>query len=220
MKRLPTELSARLSVLWTKSPNRPMLKIQRSDQSDLAKVLTDAFQRDPVLRWIIQNNEQYDRIGIPYFELILNHSLKFDSNYTNEHKNAVALWTEPGETTSLLAQLLSTLRLIVILRGQISRAYQLQELMASYRPKQECLQLNYLATSPDSRGKGHGASLLRPMLDQSMQNGVPVYLECSNQENLGFYKQFGFRLIDMIQLNAGPSIWPMVLEPEPVKIPL
>jgi ribosomal protein S18 acetylase RimI-like enzyme len=108
--------------------------------------------------------------------------------------------------------LTSTVRLVWLLKGNISRAYQLQELMASYRPRRDFLHLTYLATSPEHQGSGVGAHLMRPMLERAKALAMPVYLECSNQANLAFYRQFGFRLIDNISFKGGPTIWPMTLD--------
>lgn len=188
---------------------RPVLK---DDRQTLSAVLARAFQHDPVLRWIIPDDEDYQRIAEPYFELILSQSLHVGESYTNEAQSAVALWVGPNETSSLLNHLTGTLRLLWLLRGNINRAYQLQELMASYRPRRDFIHLTYLATHPEHQGGGIGASMIQPILERARTLAIPVYLECSNQENLGFYRQFGFRLIDNISFKGGPTIWPMTLD--------
>tara|TARA_R110002072_G_scaffold3830_1_gene27229 strand:- start:2526 stop:3101 length:576 start_codon:yes stop_codon:yes gene_type:complete len=186
--------------------------ISPADQQTLAEVLAKAFSQDPVLRWIIPSDEDYQRIAKPYFKLILHQSLSFSTSFTNEAQTGVALWVGPGESPSLLGQLIGSLKLLWLLKGNISRAYRLQELMASYRPRKDFLHLTYLATNPEQQGSGVGAGLIKPMLEQAKSMALPVYLECSNQENLGFYRQFGFRLIDNISFKGGPTIWPMTLD--------
>ena len=188
---------------------RPVL---RDDRPPLSVVLAQAFQQDPVLRWIIQDDDDYQRIAEPYFGLILSQSLSLGECYTTDDQNGVALWIGPNVNASPLGQLTSTIRLVWLLKGSISRAYQLQELMRSYRPRREFLHLTYLATSPEHQGNGVGAHLIKPILERAKAMAMPVYLECSNQENLGFYRQFGFRLIDNITFKDGPTIWPMALD--------
>lgn len=213
MKPSSTASSKRLSKLWTKSPNTMAIRpISPADQQTLAEVLAKAFSKDPVMRWIIPNDEDYQRIAIPYFSLILHQSMSFSSNYTNEAKTGVALWVGPNEYASMFGQMLGSFKLLWLLKGNISRAYRLQELMASYRPQKDFLHLTYLATHPEQQGSGIGAKLIRPMLEHARELSLPVYLECSNQENLGFYRQFGFRLIDNISFKGGPTIWPMTLD--------
>jgi ribosomal protein S18 acetylase RimI-like enzyme len=188
---------------------RPVL---RDDRQILSAVLAQAFQQDPVLRWIIPDDSEYQRISETYFELILSQSLQLGESYTNDDHSAVALWVGPEEQQSLLNQLYGTLRLLWLLKGNISRVYQLQELMDSYRPRKDFMHLTYLATHPEHQGSGIGASMLKPILERAKAQSVPVYLECSNQNNLGFYRQFGFRLIDNISFKGGPTIWPMTLD--------
>jgi GNAT superfamily N-acetyltransferase len=213
MKPSNTASSTRLSKLWTKSPNAMAIRpISPADQQTLAEVLAKAFSKDPIMRWIILNDEDYQRIAIPYFGLVLHQSMSFRSNFTNEDKTGVALWVGPNEYASMFSQLLGSLKLLWLLKGNISRAYRLQELMASYRPQKDYLHLTILATHPEQQGSGVGADLIRPMLEQAKKLSLPVYLECSNQENLDFYRQFGFRLIDNISFKDGPTIWPMTLD--------
>lgn len=188
---------------------RPVL---RDDRQTLSAVLARAFQQDPVMRWIVPDDEDYQRIAEPYFQLILNQSLSTGECYTNDDQSAVALWVGPNEVPNLLGQLTGTARVLWLLRGNVNRAYHLQQLMSSYRPKRDFLHLTYLATHPEYQGGGIGASLIKPMLERARSLSLPVYLECSNQENLGFYRQFGFRLIDNISFKGGPTIWPMTLD--------
>lgn len=187
-------------------------RIDPADRHTLAEVLAKAFEHDPVLRWIIPNNEDYQRTAIPYFRLLLQQSMSFGASYTNEDKTGVALWVGPEETISVFSKMIGTWRLVWLLKGNILRAYRLQELMASYRPRKNFLHLTHIATLPEQQRSGIGAGLIEPMLEKARALALPVYLECSNQDNLAFYRQFGFRLIDNISFKDGPTIWPMTLD--------
>ncbi|MFT4799130.1 MAG: GNAT superfamily N-acetyltransferase [Candidatus Azotimanducaceae bacterium] len=187
-------------------------RISPADRGTLAEVLAKAFEHDPVLRWIIPANEHYQRIAIPYFSLLLHQSMSFGASYTNEDQTGVALWVGPSESPSAFSHLAGTCRLLWLLKGNILRAYRLQELMASYRPRKDFLHLTHIATLPEQQRSGIGAGLIEPMLEKAKALALPVYLECSNQDNLGFYRQFGFRLIDNISFKDGPTIWPMTLD--------
>ena len=88
--------------------------------------------------------------------------------------------------------------------------------MESYRPRKEYLHLTHLATLPEAQGSGIASQLMKPMLDRARAFNTPIYLECTNRNNLNLYRQFGFRLIDDIPVTEagikGPTIWPMTLE--------
>jgi hypothetical protein len=119
-------------------------RISPADRGTLAEVLAKAFEHDPVLRWIIPANEHYQRIAIPYFSLLLHQSMSFGASYTNEDQTGVALWVGPSESPSAFSHLAGTCRLLWLLKGNILRAYRLQELMASYRPRKDFLHLTHI----------------------------------------------------------------------------
>lgn len=60
------------------------------------------------------------------------------------------------------------------------------------------------------RGKGYGRLLLERVLEQADGDAVAVYLETSNELNIGFYQRFGFEVRDEIAEPDRPSVWTMV----------
>ena len=113
---------------------------------------------------------------------------------------------------SLGSQLLSFFSMAWLFRSNLTRALNLQVFTESYRPRKPFWYLSFIATHPNSQGKGIGASLLGPMKETAKRQGLPIYLECSNQQNLSFYRSQGFRLIDKMPYPGGPTIWPMILD--------
>lgn len=193
-----------------------MLAASTSDQELLARVLASAFENDPLLRWIIPDDRDYQFFAHRYFELQIRSAVRSGSSFTNDERTAVATWCRPDDQQPIFLSFLEGLKTIWLLKGNISRAFFINEVMARYRPKKQYLHLTLLATSPESQGGGRARQLIEPMLDEARELKLPVYLECSNKDNLGFYRQFGFRLIDDIPITtdgmAGPTIWPMTLE--------
>ena len=182
------------------------------DIQHLAKVLTNAFAGDPVLRWILPTSTDYERSAEPFFNLILRQGLETGVGLTNQAKIGVSLWEQPGQHHSLLSQLVSFLQMASILRGHLNRALKLQSFMHSYRPQKPHWYLTYIATAPNHQGTGIGRNLLQPMIDKARSDKKPIYLECSAQNNLSFYRAHQFRLVDQIALPHGPTIWPMILD--------
>ena len=187
-----------------------MRLISTRDQAQLARVLALAFKEDPVLRWVIPDDRDYARFAEGYFDLQIQNAA---TKHTNDAKDGIALWIGPDHRPNPISQWLSTLKTIWLLKTNLTRAYRLQEIMDGYRPKRHFLHLTHVATLPESQGGGVASRLLKPMLDEAKSIKLPVYLECSNQSNLGFYRQFGFRLVDDVAVTPqGPIIWPMVLD--------
>jgi ribosomal protein S18 acetylase RimI-like enzyme len=67
--------------------------------------------------------------------------------------------------------------------------------------------LGFLGTVPARQGQGHGAALLREVLERE---GGPAYLESSNPRNIGLYRRHGFEIVEELTMPWGcPPVWRM-----------
>ncbi len=67
-----------------------------------------------------------------------------------------------------------------------------------------------LGVHPGAQGKGLGKRLMAAPLAWADRDGVPCYLETTNERNLGYYERLGFALRDTIDDPGGaPTIWTM-----------
>jgi GNAT superfamily N-acetyltransferase len=74
--------------------------------------------------------------------------------------------------------------------------------------------LHYIGVEPRQQGRGLGAALLAPVLERCDREGLPAYLESSNDENLPFYERHGFEVLDSFPLPlGGPPIREMWRRP-------
>lgn len=53
-----------------------------------------------------------------------------------------------------------------------------------------------LATDPTAQKTGHATALMRRFLERFDETGTACYLETSDEGNVGFYKRFGFDLVE------------------------
>ena len=184
----------------------------RSHVSALADVLKRAFREDPVMRWILPGDIDYDRAALPLFSHILSGTSDSQSCFTDDQERGVSLWESPGHQLSFPSQLNTFLKFAWLLKGNISRASKIQAVMENYKPRKPFWHLTYLATDPDFQGQGIGAGLLSPVTSHVPNSGddkTPIYLECSNKDSLSFYLSQGFNLIEEVKITDGPTIWPM-----------
>lgn len=71
--------------------------------------------------------------------------------------------------------------------------------------------LQTMGVDPAYKGQGVGRLLLEHLCALADRDGVPAYLETSNEVNLGFYRRFGFEERDRFDTpGGGPPIWTMV----------
>jgi len=74
--------------------------------------------------------------------------------------------------------------------------------------------LAYIATHPDSQGKGYGTALLSSMLERCDVQGVPAYLEATSMRNQALYYRYGFSVIEELNWpDGGPPFWRMWRKP-------
>ncbi len=70
--------------------------------------------------------------------------------------------------------------------------------------------LEAIGVHPRSQGRGLGAALLQPVLDEASKKGVPVYLETETADNVDFYARRGFRVVEEhLAGDTGCPIWLM-----------
>jgi ribosomal protein S18 acetylase RimI-like enzyme len=71
-----------------------------------------------------------------------------------------------------------------------------------------------VGVTPTHQGKGLGSSLLRALMADCDEQGLPIYLETETQENVRMYDRYGFELVKQVTLEKlGLPMWEMMREP-------
>jgi len=75
--------------------------------------------------------------------------------------------------------------------------------------------LAILATRPDRQGGGIGTALLHDYHARLDRDGIPAYLEAANERTRRLYLEHGYRDHGTpLHLPDGPTMWPMVRQPQ------
>jgi GNAT superfamily N-acetyltransferase len=212
-------------------PDRAVRAARRDEAALLGDVLADAFTEDPVFTWLIppglrgrdhrartfftSMSRSYLRRGKPCY--LAGEDLAGEAG-------AAALWAPPGAWAMPLSQvILEAVPNGLALRRNLLRALrtqlQVERLHAAHSPAH--WYLGYLGARRDRQGEGLGTQMLREVLAGADTDGVPAYLESSNERNLTLYERNGFRVVgELPALGHGPTIWRMWREPQPVPGPV
>lgn len=189
-----------------------------SDRGAVAEALADAFYDDPVMSWILPEEESRKlRLKRLFLVLLRSHYLRLGTVWTTKDIAGAALWGSPGNAiippTTVLRY---TPAMLHALGRHALRALRALSHVENLHPTEPHWYLGVLGTRTALQGKGIGSALLQPVLEKCDEELMPAYLESSKQSNIAFYRRHGFELTGEIQLPfGGPPVWPMWREAKP-----
>ncbi len=188
-----------------------MISLQHSDASEAVNILVDAFDSDPLMKWLS------DKPGFLEFFFSLSVPLFSQSGvcYFDDGKKGVALWTPPGVRPSLPSTLSNAIGFCKAGGvGSLLRFDRMQRKMERHDPPYPHYYLAYIGVCTEGKGMGLGSSLVSHILKECDERQFSAYLESSNPNNLSFYEKLGFNVMQEVELEAGgPSLWPMLRTP-------
>ena len=189
---------------------------RRGEASLLGGILADAFAEDPVFAWLIPPHPRgRDHRMRTFFTSMSRTYLRLGKPcYLTGDGSAAALWGRPGRWALPAGQIaLESVPSALAFRGRVLRALRVQMQIERLHARETTVPhwyLGYLGTRSSHQGQGRGAGLLREVLAGADADGVPAYLESSNERNLPLYERNGFRVVGELQaLGHGPTIWRM-----------
>jgi GNAT superfamily N-acetyltransferase len=194
---------------------------RRADKSDtrpLADVLARAFLDDPLMRFILPDEDLRRRrlprlfrisLGLQYLPLGVVH--------TTADSAGASLWSPPGQWRAPPRVVARSLpRVALALGSRLPVSVRAISAVERCHPTEPHWYLAVIGTEPSRQGQGIGSALMAPVLQRCDDEVVPAYLESSKEANLAFYARHGFEVTSTIDLErGGPRIWPMWREPRP-----
>lgn len=171
-----------------------------------------AFADDPVWRYLVPKRERWDRGAAKTFQADAANRLRHGHVYTFDGCPAAAVWSPPGHWKITPAELIREVPPVLRLFGRhLFGVLKTLRFIEQHHPLEPPhWYLASLGTEPKSQGKGLGSALLQPVLERCDTEGLPAYLESSNEHNLAFYARQGFEPSEPVDLgDGGPPVWPM-----------
>lgn len=198
---------------------QPSVRNARPDEREpIAAALADAFFDDPVMSWILTDEDSRIRRLHGLFDVLLRgHYLRLDTVWTTPERTGAALWAPPGRAIIPGPTVLRhSPRLVRALGRRALLALRALSRVEQHHPKEPHWYLGVLGTRRADQGTGVGSALLAPVLRRCDEEGVRAYLESSKESNLAFYGRHGFEVAGEIELPmGGPTVWPMWRDPRP-----
>jgi GNAT superfamily N-acetyltransferase len=186
----------------------------RADLPALSVTLGKAFYDDPVMMWLLPDDETRKRKLHKLFASITRyHHLSrggVEVAY-GDGIGAAALWDPPGEWKQTRGEELRAMPGLLLTFGTaLARGLAVTEMMKKAHPEEPHWYLAVIGSDPSVRGKGFGNALMRSRLDRCDAEYAPAYLESSKPENVPYYERFGFEVTGEFRLpDDGPPLYPM-----------
>lgn len=179
------------------------------DTEALVETLSDAFDSDPVLNWVIPRQQLYPG----YFRMLIREVyLPRGMVHMDTQGRAAALWLSPAQRFEV-APRLGLLRLVweLLLHegpGPLLRIRRQGRVFSRHLPGEPHFYLQFIGCRREVQGHGLGAALLKHGTRVCDEQGMPAYLESSNPLNVPLYQRHGFEVVaeETVGRN-GPRVW-------------
>ncbi|MBT2386393.1 N-acetyltransferase [Streptomyces sp. ISL-11] len=196
----------------------PEIRRAREEERDAISLLIgEAFMEDPVSGWVFPDEDHRRAVHPGFFGVFLDAALRHGWVDVTDDLSAAALWLpvradgagEPADGDDDMAE-----RLAQADPGN-ERARIVGELTERAHPVDRShYYLPTIVAAPGRRGEGRGRALLTTVLDRCDAEGMPAYLEASNERSRALYERLGFVFTGTaVDLPDGPRMWPMWREP-------
>jgi len=166
------------------------------------------------MRWVLFPEMEWERCALRYFRMIIRDYMRSGHTLTTNGLEGASLWLKPNPPkASVWRQFTSYVKMSWLFRGCFIRGIQIEEALQKVHPKEPHWYLSVIGTDILHRGKGVGPALLQPILEICDEQGLPAYLESSNEINISFYARHGFEILQDVIIPGGPTLWPMLRQP-------
>lgn len=178
------------------------------DVALVSAVLAQAFAADPVIRWLNPDPRRDVRIFHTLVRWVHGPRATVDLATRDGVAVGAGVWDRPGHRLSSGQQVASIFSFLRALGPRIGRGAALERVFTPKRPTEPHWYLGQLGAA--TPGLGVGTALLTEGAGRVDADGVPAYLESSNEANVPLYERFGFQVIDEVVLpHDGPTVWLM-----------
>jgi ribosomal protein S18 acetylase RimI-like enzyme len=189
--------------------------VTRAEIARVARTLTDAFSDDPFTTWLFPHTRFLDRCVRSWTRQLAVVYVPNQTAYATADLSAAALWSPPEGWRLTIAQQLRLLRsyLRILGPGRLPRAAAGFGVIERAHPPEPHWYLSTLGVAQAHQRRGHGSSLIRPMLERADTERTLAYLETFNPENVAYYERFGFEVTMQDDIPGGPHMWAMARRP-------
>ncbi len=180
--------------------------IRRADTADLSRLTRTgmrAFANDPLMRWIVPNDDAYaSGLGELLQRIMFVTWLGVGEIWSTDDGVALAAWSPPEPIISEeLGIELGAIR-DRFPDDMKERLARLRPVLREHRPQEPHWYLNILATHPDWQRQGLGMAVMQPIRQRCDADQLGQYLETATEEDIAYYSSRGFTITSRWTLDG------------------
>lgn len=170
--------------------------------------MSRAFVDDPVVRWLVPDDDEFEASHQAFFGGILRRWLATDSLWCSDDVVAVAGWNPPGRPEVEPDDLGPTMEHP---EWRLERFRALTGVLGDHTPPDLHWHLNMIGTHPDWQRQGLAGALMGVVFEIAGRDGLPCYLETETPANVAYYRHHGFEVRSEWDVPLdGPHMWGML----------
>jgi ribosomal protein S18 acetylase RimI-like enzyme len=184
-----------------------------------AAVLARAFLDDPAWVWAVPNDARRERVLSWFFRAAVTYGRRVGEVRVSEREDAAAILLPPHKPRLDAGQLMRVGLWQMAYRarpGGFSRFLTMRRMLEERHdvdvgPRHWYVWL--LGVDPPHQRQGVGGALLDTVCADADRDGLPCYLDTTNERNLAFYRRHAFEVVSESLLPNGPPLWTLVRPP-------
>jgi len=206
---------ANITLIFRDSEMGEIRRIAHNELWPASEVLARSLHDDSISRGLIPDEARRRRLLPKLFSHLVRAGLLFGEVHATSHElEGISVWLSPDAPISTFAKLFRVGVAWFPIEFGLRLSYrflacheQLEALREQHAPKRHWY-LQLLGVDPPFQRRGHGRSLLEPMLARLDRAQVACCLDTENQDNVGYYEQLGFHVVATSILQAaGTHCW-------------
>lgn len=194
--------------------SREAPKIRTASEADAEQLIDTfllAFASDPIVRWLYPNSHDYLEHFPEFLRLFAGAAFDYGTAKYVDDFSGVALWLPPNvhSDDEALAEFIRD----TVPEKRQETALTAFEKLEEYHPTESHWHFAAIGVDPRQQRKGAGSALMKEVLDTCDEQGVPAYLEATNENSASLATEYGFDRLGTIEKGTMPSFIPMVRRP-------
>jgi ribosomal protein S18 acetylase RimI-like enzyme len=194
--------------------SRPLTK---RNLNEIAVVASRAFYTDPFFVFLSNRAMTRSRGLTLFFRANIRHwstgrivTVRDDTDRVVGAAAWLPTGAYPQSVTTQLAQTPGVLRALYRNPAALRKGFGYLTAIAKNHIRDPHWYLFLLVTDPELQRRGIGAMLMNEALEQIDREGVSSYLETQKEDNIAYYRRFGYELVQTLSpVDGGPPLYAM-----------